>query len=504
MDQEQTEIKIYNTPEKKIIPFEPYDPELVNMYSCGPTVYNEVHVGNLRSLVNFDVVGRALRYFGYNLDRVVNFTDVGHMTNDSDFGEDKIEKQAKEEKTSSLQIANKYIKSVIESFAKLNILNPDGTPIDQNIDVENTTKEQWAELGWARAIHYIPEMIQLIKMIEENGHTYETDQAIYFDIKTFPNYGEFSGQKLDEKKVAVRSEVKVDKDKRNPADFVLWMKRTGKYKNHAMHWNSPWGDGFPGWHIECSAMSWKLLGKQIDIHTGGSDLIPVHHPNEIAQNYGAFGKKIVKYWLHNEFVSNTQGDKLSKTKKNAFTLKEIEALGFSYMALRWYYLTSNYRALLKFSVEALESAQTAYNNVISKLGRIDTKDVGKPSKEYVKEFKDALATNFNTPVCLAILQDMVNSDIHPGDKLATAFEFDKVLGLDIEKAVREYQSEKVDIPMDNVKDETVKLMLKSRQVARDNKDWKLSDEIRDEIEELGYQVLDKKDGQYIKQRKSKE
>jgi cysteinyl-tRNA synthetase len=315
VEQEQIEVKIYNTPEKKLVKFEPYDPELVTMYSCGPTVYNEVHVGNLRSLVNFDVVGRSLRYLGYNVKRAVNFTDVGHMTTNSDFGEDKLEKQARIEKTTSLQIANKYIKSVIKNFAKLNILNPNGSRINPEIDVENTTKEQWAKLGWARAIHYIPEMIELIKMIEKNGHTYETNQALYFDITTFPDYGKFTGQKIEEKQVAVRSEVKVDKEKRNPADFVLWMKRTGKYKDHMMHWDSPWGDGFPGWHIECSAMNWKLLGEKIDIHTGGSDLISVHHPNEIAQNYGAFRKKIVKYWLHNEFVSNMQGDKLSKTKK---------------------------------------------------------------------------------------------------------------------------------------------------------------------------------------------
>jgi cysteinyl-tRNA synthetase len=499
VEQEQIEVKIYNTPEKKLVKFEPYDPELVTMYSCGPTVYNEVHVGNLRSLVNFDVVGRSLRYLGYNVKRAVNFTDVGHMTTNSDFGEDKLEKQARIEKTTSLQIANKYIKSVIKNFAKLNILNPNGSRINPEIDVENTTKEQWAKLGWARAIHYIPEMIELIKMIEKNGHTYETNQALYFDITTFPDYGKFTGQKIEEKQVAVRSEVKVDKEKRNPADFVLWMKRTGKYKDHMMHWDSPWGDGFPGWHIECSTMSWKLLGEEIDIHTGGSDLMSIHHPNEIAQNYGALGKKIVKYWLHNEFVSNAQGDKLSKTKKNAFTLKEIEDLGFSYMALRWYYLTATFRTPLKFSIEALESAEIAYNNVVSKLARIDIRDIGEPSEEYIKEFKDALCMNFNTPVALAILQDMVNSDIHPGDKLATAFEFDKVLGLDLEKAIKNYQTEKMVIHIDNVKDKTLKILLERRKKARDEKDWRLSDEIRDEIEMMGYQVIDKKDGQYLKQ-----
>lgn len=490
------QVTIYNTPQRKKVTLIPYEKGKIKMYSCGPTVYNTVHIGNLRSLVNFDVVSRALRYLGYDLKRVVNFTDVGHMSSDSDFGEDKVERQAVKEETDPISIANKYISHVLESFRKLNVLNPNGTPIEKDINVPNMTKELWTQLGWARATDYIQEMIDFIKRIEANGHTYETEQAVYFDVSTFPQYYEFFGQSLEEKQVAVREEVKEDSDKRNPADFVLWMKRYGKYKNHMMHWNSPWGDGFPGWHIECSTMSCKLLGEYIDIHTGGSDLISVHHPNEVAQNWGAYGHHVIKYWIHNEFVYTSKGDKLSKSKNNAFTLEEIEELGIPYMALRWYYLTSNYRTPMKFSIDSLKSSQSAYENSVNRLAKEYTGKVGKPSDEYIQKFKDALSDNFNTPVVLALLNDLVKSDISPEVKIATAIEFDKVLGLDLEKSIKQGFKE-IEIPYEKVKDEKIKKILKEREVARKNKEWEKSDKLRDTLSKMGYKVIDKESGQYI-------
>ena len=490
-------LKIYDTPQRKRVEFEPYNKGKVRMYSCGPTVYNTVHIGNLRSIVNFDVVGRALRYLGYDVKRVVNFTDVGHMSSDADFGEDKIEKKAKEENVGATDIANKYIFHVVESFRKLNVLNPNGTEIKLNIDVKDTTKEEWAELGWARATDYILEMIELISLIEKNGHTYETEQALYFDISTYPQYFEFTGQKLEEKQVAVREEVKGDPSKRHPADFVLWMKRFGKYENHMMHWNSPWGDGFPGWHIECSAMSWKLLGDEIDIHTGGSDLVSLHHPNEIAQNFGAFGHDIVKYWLHNAFVFTTDGEKLSKSKGNALSLKEIEQRGINLMALRWYYLTSSYRAPMNFSMKSLESSQKAYFNIINVLKKLDNGKIGAADEKYITLFKEALADNFNTPKVLALLNTLMKADLNPEDIIATAFEFDRVLGLDLEKASKEKKDESHEIPSQEVEDIEIREILNSRQKAREEKDWSLSDQLRDELFEKGYQVLDREDGQYI-------
>ena len=490
------QVTIYNTPQRKKVTLIPYEKGKIKMYSCGPTVYNTVHIGNLRSIVNFDVVSRALRYLGYDLKRVVNFTDVGHMSSDSDFGEDKVERQAVKEETDPITIANKYISHVVDSFRKLNVLNPNGTPIQKDINVPDMTKEEWTKLGWARATDYIPEMIDFIKRIEANGHTYETEQAIYFDVSTFPQYYEFFGQSLEEKQVAVREEVKEDPDKRNPADFVLWMKRYGKYKNHMMHWNSPWGDGFPGWHIECSTMSCKLLGEYIDIHTGGTDLTSVHHPNEVAQNWGAYGHNIIKYWIHNEFVYTSKGDKFSKSKNNAFTLKEIEELKIPYMALRWYYLTSNYRTPMKFSITSLKSSQKAYENILIKLSKEYKGKIGKPSDEYIQKFEEALSDNFNTPVVLALLNDLVKSNIQSDIKIGTALEFDKVLGLNLEQSITQGFKE-IEIPYEKVKDEKIKKILEEREVARKNKEWKKSDELRNTLSKIGYTVVDKENGQYI-------
>jgi cysteinyl-tRNA synthetase len=497
MSKEINTVTIYNTPDRKRVPLIPHEQNKITMYSCGPTVYNTVHIGNLRSILNFDVVSRALRYLGYDLKRVVNFTDVGHMSSDSDFGEDKVERQAQTENSEPIKIANKYITEVITSFKKLNILNPNGTGIDSNLDVENTSKQQWANLGWARATDYIEEMIELIKLIEKNGHTYQTDQALYFNISTFPQYSEFSGQKLDEKQIAVRNEVKEDPQKKNPADFVLWMKRSGKYKNHMMHWSSPWGDGFPGWHIECSTMGWKLLGEYIDIHTGGTDLIPVHHSNEVAQNYGAFKHHLVKYWLHNEFVYSSTGDKFSKSKHNALTLKEIEDLNIPLMALRWYYLTSSYKAPMKFSIDSLKSSEKSYFNIINKLKEINNGNVGEISEKYIEKFKDALRDNFNTPKVLALLNEIVKSKLKPEDILTTVFEIDKVLGLDIEKTVLTGDTQKREVPVSEVEDPLIKEILLKRESARNEKNWNESDKLRDELLKNGYKVLDKQDGQYV-------
>lgn len=497
MNKEIKTVNIYNTPDKKRVPLEPHEIGKITMYSCGPTVYNTVHIGNLRSILNFDVVSRSLRYLGYDLKRVVNFTDVGHMSSDSDFGEDKVERQAQAENSQPKQIANKYITSVVQSFKKLNILNPNGTEIQEEIDVENISKEQWANLGWARATDYIEEMIELIKLIESNGHTYQTEQALYFDVSTFPQYANFSGQKLDEKQVAVREEVKGDPNKKHPADFVLWMKRHGKYQNHMMHWNSPWGDGFPGWHIECSAMGWKLLGEYIDIHTGGTDLIPTHHSNEIAQNFGAFKHNLVKYWIHNEFVYNSTGDKLSKSKHNAFTLKEIEELNISLMGLRWYYLTSSYRAPMSFSIDSLKSSEKSYLNIISKLKEINNGKVGEVSEEYIEKFKDALCDNFNTPKVLALVNEIVKSKLKPEDILSTIFEFDKVLGLDIQKTVLNSETQKKELSVSEIQDLSIKELLIKREQARNEKNWNESDKLRDELLQKGYQVLDKPNGQYV-------
>ena len=271
------------------------------------------------------------------------------------------------------------------------------------------------------------------------------------------------------------------------------MKRYGKYENHMMHWDSPWGDGFPGWHIECSAMSWKLLGEQIDIHTGGSDLMPLHHPNEIAQNYGAFGHNIVKYWLHNAFVFTPSGEKLSKSKSNALSLKEIEELGINLMSLRFYYLTSSYRAPMSFSIVSLRSSEKAYLNIVDRLRQLYSEEKGNPIEEYIQYFKEAIADNFNTPKMLAVLNKLIRSNLEPSDVVATAFEMDKVLGLDLEKTVLE----KEDKPKTDELNEEIKRIVKEREEARKQKNWELSDRLRKELLDRGFKVLDKEDGQHV-------
>ncbi|HNW23815.1 MAG TPA: class I tRNA ligase family protein, partial [Candidatus Dojkabacteria bacterium] len=289
-------MKLYSTIDRKVVEIQPIKDNQVSIYSCGPTVYFRMHMGNIRAYINWDILHRALLYLGYDVKRVMNLTDVGHMssTDDfgSDFGEDKMDRQAKREGITPLDIANKYIDTVIDDFRKLNILAPNGKEIPKDLTFKDV--EQY---GWSRATNFVNEIIEMIKMIERNGYTYETKQAVYFDISKIPDYTVFTGQDLEEKEVGVRDEVVVDSEKKNPADFVLWMKRVGKYADHAMNWPSPWGDGFPGWHIECSVMGTKILGEHFDIHTGGIDHVPVHHTNERAQNIGAYGHPSVKYWI---------------------------------------------------------------------------------------------------------------------------------------------------------------------------------------------------------------
>ena len=256
-------MKLYNTIDKKVVPIKPLKKGKISIYNCGPTVYFRMHIGNIRAYVNWDILYRFLKYKGYEVERIMNMTDVGHMTSDENFGEDKVETQAQKEGKDPLDIANYYIRTVLDDFSKLNILSPKGKEVDPNMSLERLEEE-----GWTRATEYIDQMIDLIKKMEENGYTYETTQALYFDVTMIDNYNIFTNQSLEEKQEGVREEVGVDPEKKHPADFVLWMKRVGKYKDHIMHWNSPWGDGFPGWHIECSAMSTSVLGEYFDIHTG--------------------------------------------------------------------------------------------------------------------------------------------------------------------------------------------------------------------------------------------
>lgn len=478
-------MKLYSTLDRKIVEIQPLKEGEISIYSCGPTVYYRMQIGNIRAYINWDILHRSLLYLGYDVKRVVNITDVGHMTSlddfGSDFGEDRMDRQAEREGIQPIDIANKYIDTVLDDFRALNILAPNGQMIPKDLTYEGVE-----ELGFTRATEYIDEMIEVIKKIEANGYTYETDQALYFDVTKVPEYNIFTGQSLDEKEVGVRDEVEIDPNKRNPADFVLWMKKTGKYENHLMNWESPWGVGFPGWHIECTAMGTAKLGERFDIHTGGVDHIPVHHTNERAQNIGAFGHPVVKYWIHNEWLVNKDDGKLSKSSGNSPYLPTLIELGFNPMDVRYLLLSINYRTRIQFSMESLEGARNARLTIVRRVKELGN-EKGNLIQEYVERFKKALEDNLNMSEVLSILNELLKSNNSKEDILATVLDFDRVLGLDLDKV----DEDSIEIPPE------VKELLDLRQKARNEKDFKESDNLRDKISKLGYMVKDTSEGQQI-------
>ncbi|MCK9415881.1 MAG: cysteine--tRNA ligase [Candidatus Dojkabacteria bacterium] len=476
-------MKLYNTLDKKVVPIKPLEEGKITIYNCGPTVYFRMHIGNIRAYVNWDVLYRALKYTGYEVERVMNMTDVGHMSSDEDFGEDKIEQQALKEGKDPISIANYYIKTVLEDFATVNILSPKGNRVDPNMDLSKLQEE-----GWTRATKYIDEMIEMIKKIEANGYTYETTQAVYFDVTKIDNYNIFTGQTLEEKQEGVRKEVGVDSEKKHPADFVLWMKRVGKYKEHIMHWDSPWGDGFPGWHIECSAMSTSVLGEYFDIHTGGIDHISIHHPNERAQNIGAFGHPSVKYWIHNDFLIGVEDVKISKSTGKGASLSDALELGFDPMDIRYLFASVNYRVQLKYTKESLKGARNARLSLISKMKNIykeASQSQGEIIPKYKQLFIEELESNLNVSGALAVISQLIKSSEKAEDVLTTIYDFDKVLGLNLKDDV---EQGRLDIPKEILN------LASERVEARKAQNYQLADEKRIEIEQRGYKMVDTKDG----------
>ena len=334
------------------------------------------------------------------------------------------------------------------------------------------------------------QMMEVVKRMEERGFTYETKQAIYFDVTKIPDYNIFTGQKLDEKKVGAREDVGIDPEKRNPADFVLWMKKVGKYDNHLMNWPSPWGEGFPGWHIECSAMGTSILGERFDIHTGGVDHIPVHHSNERAQNIGAFGHPVVKYWIHNEWLVNKEDEKISKSK-GADSLPEIVKLGYDPLDIRYLFLSVNYRTKISFSMEALDGAKNSRKALLNKVRELG-QEKGKLLEKYVEAFKDDLDNNLNMSGALALINEMLKSENSSEDKLATILDFDRVLGLNLNQAISEDSQE-----YKEGQNEELDSLLRQRIEAKSSKDYLKADALRKEIEELGFKVIDTSQGQIV-------
>jgi len=457
-------LKLYNTLTRQKEDFVPIKPPHVGMYTCGPTVYNYAHLGNLRAYVFEDLLKKTLIYNGYKVKHVMNITDVGHLTSDADSGEDKIEKTAKEKKQTPQQIADFYTRAFKKNLKDLNITEP-------NI--------------WCKATATIKDQIKLIQRLEKNGYTYVGQNGnVYFDTSKFKNYGELARQKIENLKSGAR--VDIDPNKKNPYDFVLWFSTGGsKFQGHLLKWMSPWGEGWPGWHIECSAMSMKYLGEHFDIHCGGIDHIPVHHTNEIAQSEGATGKKWVNYWLHNEFLLMDK-EKMAKSAGEFITLETLIAKNFNPLAYRYLCLGAHYRSQLNFSWESLNGAQNALNNLYQTISSF--KRPGQTSLEYQEKFRRAISDDLDSPKALAVVWDLVKSSLPAEIKLATLFDFDRVLSLDLKKIWQETKK----IPA------KIKELAKERETARANKNWAQADKLRDKIKKLGYSIDDTPTGSLIK------
>ena len=460
-------LRIYNTLTRQKEEFKPIHEGKAYMYSCGPTVYNYAHIGNLRTYIFMDIFRRTLKYDGYKLKGVMNITDVGHLLSDGDTGEDKMQKASREQKKSPWEIAAYYTDVFFTDLKKLNIGRPEII---------------------AKATDHIQEMIDYVQKLVDKGYGYEIDDGIYFDIGKFPGYGKLSRLNLEEQQAGAR--VEVNSQKRHPADFALWKKAEPE---HIMQWPSPWGMGYPGWHIECSAMSLKYLGMPFDIHTGGVDHIPVHHENEIAQNEALTGKKSVNYWVHGEFMLVNNG-KMSKSLGNTYRISDLEERGYKALDFRYFCLNTHYRKKLNFTFEGLDAAKAAYARLLAQVYKHKTaKESGDTAlaNKYVEQFKQAIDDDLNIPLALGILWTMMKEA--PAKELFTAaLEFDKVLGLDLDKAqAPKEEPQKIDVPQD------VLALCEKRKAAKAEKNWAKADELRAQIAAKGYKVTDTKEGYLV-------
>ncbi|MDO8559321.1 MAG: cysteine--tRNA ligase [bacterium] len=468
-------IKLYNTLSRKKEIFKPLKDKKAGIYSCGPTVYWNQHIGNMYAYIQWDILVRFLKYSGYKVNWVMNITDVGHLTSDEDAGEDKMEKGARREKLSVQEIAKKYIGQFIESMDLLNIRRPDTL---------------------CRATEHIKEQIDLIKKIEEKGFAYQTKTGLVFDTSKFSGYAKFS--RLNLKKQHAGSRVEIDPEKKQPWDFLLWVTNQPK---HIMQWDSPWGKGFPGWHIECTAMSAKYLGNRFDIHTGGKEHIPVHHTNEIAQAYGAFGKQTANFWLHNEWLMIDKV-KVSKSLGNIILTTDFIKKGYSPLAFRYLAITSHYRQGLNFSWKSLEASQNALNNLFEKVKEftptqtptVPSGQVGRGldrsaggTNDYQKKFIDYLSDDLNAPKALALAWSLIKDEkVATEEKYRLLLDFDKVLGFNLAKI----ETEKIPVELSRLAEQ--------RQKYREQKEWRKADEIREEMKKLGWTIEDTDEGPKVK------
>ena len=458
-------MNIYNTLTKKIEKFTPNEDGIVRMYTCGPTVYHYAHIGNLRTYIFEDILEKGLEYLGYDVLRVMNITDVGHLTSDSDSGEDKMELASKREHKSVYDIANFYENAFFQDCSKLNIRKP--------AVVE-------------KASAHIDTYIKMISKMLEDGYAYISNGNVYFDITKANNYYQLSGKNPDELMIGVRDTVEEDEYKKNPGDFVLWF-TSSKFGNQDMKWDSPWGVGYPGWHIECSGISGKYLGEYLDIHCGGVDNIFPHHTNEIAQSEAYFGHKWCNYWVHGEHL-NDQSGKMSKSKGDFLTVSLLETKGYNSLSYRYFCLNSHYRNQLTFSWEALDSAQNAYNKLKTKIKQLDkTPNLSDKKLDFYQDkFKDAISNDLNTSSMITLLYDVLkDNELSDFTKLYLIDDFDKVLSLGLIEEDKEVSEEL---------EEMILAKIEERNIAKKNKDFALADKIRDELFEQGVKLIDSREG----------
>lgn len=458
-------LKLYNTLTRNTEDFQAINPPHVSMYSCGPTVYDYQHIGHMRRYFGDDILIRVLELDGFKVEHVMNVTDVGHLVSDADTGEDKMEKSAEKFHMNVWDIAKKFEKQFFNSLDSLNIKRPDVV---------------------MHATDYIKDQIELIQVLEEKGYTYKIEDGVYFDTSKFPDYTKLSKQNLDELKKGAR--VNFNKGKKNISDFALWkFSPNPSIDGHKrqMEWDSPWGKGFPGWHLECSAMSMKALGVTLDIHTGGIDHINIHHTNEIAQSEAASGRPFVHYWVHHAFLS-VENEKMSKSLDNFITVQDLMKKGFDPLALRYLFMQTHYRQEMNFTFDALRASQTALRKLRDEVARLPEPD-GKGSEKYGGKFFEAINDDLNMPKALAVVWEILKSDSADGVKAQTILEFDKILGLKLDKA-KEIVEESQKIPL------VVLELVKERVKLRKQKRFHLADEYRHKIRKMGYDIEDTKNG----------
>lgn len=455
------ELKLYNTLSRQKEVFKPIDDKAVRIYTCGPTVYYYAHIGNLRSYLFMDNLRRVLKYNDYELQHAMNITDVGHLVSDADEGEDKMMKAARRENKDPYEIAEFYMNRFLEDLEKLNVSRPEII---------------------CRATEHIKDMEEYVQKIIENGYAYETKDTIYFDTSKLDKYGVLSNIKIDEQKAGAR--VEFDDEKRNVTDFALWIKAP---ENHIMKWDTFWGKCYPGWHIECSAMSRKYLGELFDIHTGGIDHIPIHHENEIAQSKGYSGHIPANWWMHCEFLL-VDGGKMSKSLNNIYTLEDLKNKGFSPLDYKMFTFTSHYRNKLNFTWESLESAKTAlfrlkdgYQKHAEGSEDVDDSVIN----EYETKFHETINDDLNMPQAMSVVWDVIKNPIKSKKFAELLRKFDQVLGVKID------EKEEIELPKE------IEDIIEERKQARTDKDWNKSDELRDKLFDLGYVVKDTKNGMEV-------